>query len=525
LNGESPVAPTGKRAADLAAPVRITAGGKPIDVDGFAAPLFGDFDEDGKNDLLVGQLDYGRLRIYRNSGTNAQPKFEPFEWFQAGGRIAGIPAGCAVGFTPQLVDFDGDGRTDVVTGSFSFVGGPLFVFRRNPDGTFAEAEVLENKHGDVLVGRLPSNVPQNRYNTTAFVHDWEGDGDGDLIVGRRPCLVLNERAGHKPVFGDAEQLRIGGEPIAGGRVPPCMADWDGDGRYDLLIGRQADVVWYRNTGTKDKPVFQGPQILVSADDLGPRNDDGPDHERRKPSRHVYSICVADFNADGRPDLLLGDHYHLTRSLTDKQRARYAEAAEKRRSFWHDYCKLVDEWPENDTREARIERMRQTLRKWDELSSVPWIGVQASQSRFERHGGVWFFERIAPACQNNEQSSLRGHVQSVVEKYAQADDEYRRLLTRAKSENTSGGKEPVSCPEQASMSTRVPASMKSWPRRSFSGSCRRFPEGRTVRCGALIFFYRQVRNRDYPSSVQPSRYLRLSRALASSLLVTRPVWPS
>ena len=40
-----------------------------------------------------------------------------------------------------------------------------------------------------------------------------------------------------------------------------------------MIGRQADVVWYRNTGTKDKPVFQGPQILVSADDLGPRRGD------------------------------------------------------------------------------------------------------------------------------------------------------------------------------------------------------------------------------------------------------------
>ncbi|MHC4178075.1 MAG: M56 family metallopeptidase, partial [Planctomycetota bacterium] len=136
-----------RRAADLARPVRIAAGGKPIDVPGFASPFVGDFNEDGKNDLLVGQLDHGRLRIYRNTGSNARPKFDGFEWFTAGGQIASIPAGCAVGFTPQLVDFDGDGRTDIVTGSFAW--GLLYVFRRNADGTFAEAEVLEDKDGEL----------------------------------------------------------------------------------------------------------------------------------------------------------------------------------------------------------------------------------------------------------------------------------------------------------------------------------------------------------------------------------------
>ena len=51
------------RATDLAAPVRLSCQGKPIDVPGFAAPFFADFDEDGRKDLLVGQLEFGRLRI------------------------------------------------------------------------------------------------------------------------------------------------------------------------------------------------------------------------------------------------------------------------------------------------------------------------------------------------------------------------------------------------------------------------------------------------------------------------------
>ena len=127
--------PAAQRAVDLAPPVLVMAGGKPIDVDGYAAPFVGDFDGDGKKDLLVGQYVYGKLRIYRNVGTNAEPKFDGFEWFTVGGRPACVPAGCYVGFTPHLVDFDGDGRTDILTGSLP---GVHFLFRRNSDGSFAE---------------------------------------------------------------------------------------------------------------------------------------------------------------------------------------------------------------------------------------------------------------------------------------------------------------------------------------------------------------------------------------------------
>ena len=91
-------------ADDLADPVRVLASGEPIDVPGFAAPFVGDFDGDGVQDLLVGQLDYGRMRVYHNRGTNAAPEFDSYEWFRADGRVAGIPSGCAVGFTPQLID-------------------------------------------------------------------------------------------------------------------------------------------------------------------------------------------------------------------------------------------------------------------------------------------------------------------------------------------------------------------------------------------------------------------------------------
>lgn len=76
-------------------PVRVEAGGKPLDVEryGHAAPFVGDFDGDGLPDLLVGQFHEGRLRVYRNIGTKGKPRFGPYEWFQAGGDLGRVPVG------------------------------------------------------------------------------------------------------------------------------------------------------------------------------------------------------------------------------------------------------------------------------------------------------------------------------------------------------------------------------------------------------------------------------------------------
>ena len=76
----------------LSAPVRLVAGGKPIAVD-HAAPCVLDFDGDGRKDLLVGEFDGGKCRVYLNSGRNDAPEFGEFELLKAGGRPATMRPG------------------------------------------------------------------------------------------------------------------------------------------------------------------------------------------------------------------------------------------------------------------------------------------------------------------------------------------------------------------------------------------------------------------------------------------------
>jgi hypothetical protein len=77
-------------AAEFAAPVRLSGGGQAVRVEspGYAAPCWADVDGDGKKDLLVGQFNDGKIRVYRNLGKN---KLAAGQWLQAEGQVAQIP--------------------------------------------------------------------------------------------------------------------------------------------------------------------------------------------------------------------------------------------------------------------------------------------------------------------------------------------------------------------------------------------------------------------------------------------------
>lgn len=71
-------------------PVRLTADGVPVHVEepGWACPCWADIDGDGKKDLLVGQFNGGKIRVYKNLGDG---KLAAGDWLKADGAPAEIP--------------------------------------------------------------------------------------------------------------------------------------------------------------------------------------------------------------------------------------------------------------------------------------------------------------------------------------------------------------------------------------------------------------------------------------------------
>jgi hypothetical protein len=98
------------------------------------------------------------------------------------------------------------------------------------------------------------------------VADWNGDGRKDLLVGYQSAgkiaLYLNAGTDASPVFTNYTDLQAGGVDIVHtssgcGAPAPFVCDYDGDGRRDLLVGEGNNgyVYFYRNTNTDAAPIL------------------------------------------------------------------------------------------------------------------------------------------------------------------------------------------------------------------------------------------------------------------------------
>ncbi len=205
------------------------------------------------------------------------------------------------------MDYDNDGRMDFLTGSIS---GKVYLYRRKPNGTFALPEVLRQEvRGLIGTGGAPISLGSS---SAVAMADWFGQGKLDLFVGTGDgyvYLLPNEGTRQKPVFRRSERLKAGGRLIVadGGTAGPFVADWDGDGRLDLVVGcGSGRVVWYRNIGSAGQPQLAAGVTLVEP---FPTIVSGAQLPKR--SALNAKVCVADWNGDGRPDLVVGDYWYGT----------------------------------------------------------------------------------------------------------------------------------------------------------------------------------------------------------------------
>lgn len=211
-----------------------------------------------------------------------------------------------------MADFDGDGRDDLYTGCFD---GGMYVLAGQGAGKFAPPTAMVDKSGSPLRLGQFWHHEESRWSAAAGAKfpaeigiagaavDWDADGDLDLILGSYAgnfYLRSNLGSAKSPAFAtDSTPIEVAGVLLSAGgpHAMPTVADWDGDGRFDLLSGCDDGAVrLWLNLGAPGTPKFGAPTVLVEPSN---KASDAPGLRSQ--------VAVCDFDADGRPDLLVGDY--------------------------------------------------------------------------------------------------------------------------------------------------------------------------------------------------------------------------
>ncbi|HEX6812029.1 MAG TPA: VCBS repeat-containing protein [Planctomycetota bacterium] len=200
-------------------------------------PQFADLDGDGNLDIVNGR--YNPANIYWFPGLGTGKGF--------GARRVLLEAGKGDKYsmsTTNAADLDGDGDVDLVIGDTSGA-----VYQAKNEGSRTEPKFTSR--APIMVGDQPMKVS---HKSDPIAVDWNGDGRLDILVGDEVADVSFfaglEGGGFAPGVSLFSKLPVDPKDnynkakakldphrvIAGYRLRLATADWNDDGKLDLLVG-------------------------------------------------------------------------------------------------------------------------------------------------------------------------------------------------------------------------------------------------------------------------------------------------
>ena len=170
---------------------------------------------------------------------------------------------------PAVYDWNNDGRVDILVGEGSYSANAIHLLLNQGSSS---APKFDEDHSEYLA------YGDGREQLVPAVVDYNGDGFPDLLVGDRMGNInvyLSEGRWKKGVelkrqkdpisFGGLTS--IGTTPVGTRCVAPTVADLNGDGLFDIIVGKpNGRIAVSYNIGTKTEPKF-GPLVELKGEDL------------------------------------------------------------------------------------------------------------------------------------------------------------------------------------------------------------------------------------------------------------------
>ncbi len=220
-----------------------------------------DTDKRGTQDLVFGNYT-GDLFILQNTGSAGVPAYpQPSKYASVRKNIGSKPWGNLL--APCVFDWNKDGRPDLLVGEGSYSANAVFVLLNQSSGS--EPRFTDEHRHYLCYG-------DGREQLVPTVADWNGDGLPDVIVGDRKGAVsvhlgyANWKPGQElPV---TQFVSFGSKTALGIGIAPHACDYNGDGLTDLLIGKaDGHIAVAINKGSLAEPKFDMPVDIAGTDAL------------------------------------------------------------------------------------------------------------------------------------------------------------------------------------------------------------------------------------------------------------------